>query len=265
MCCAYRCLATLEDGYGINLLPLATFAMEVYGDDECEGFEPKVDDDTTDISDKNRRLIARMHKAIAVLQFKLEAELIRRHPEWRMDDRLLLQHVDYNRGVLMLDGREYVMTSTNFPTVDPVDPYRLSSEEADLVCKLRHSFRVSDKLARHVKLLLSHGSMYGIYNSNLLFHASLPMNIDGSFRQVDIQGRLYKGRALMEKTEAMMRAAFNYDTSDDDRSYVTDFYWYLWCGPDSPLFDKSNGYFRALLPYRQDYFPRREGPLLRHA
>ena len=235
----YANLATLEDGYGINLLPLATFAMEVYGDDECEGFEPKVDDDTTDISDKNRRLIARMHKAIAVLQFKLEAELIRRHPEWRMDDRLLLQHVDYNRGVLMLDGREYVMTSTNFPTVDPVDPYRLSSEEADLVCKLRHSFRVSDKLARHVKLLLSLGSMYGIYNSNLLFHASLPMNIDGSFRQVDIQGRLYKGRALMEKTEAMMRAAFNYDTSDDDRSYVTDFYWYLWCGPDSPLFDKS--------------------------
>ena len=234
----YANLATIEDGYGINLVPLATFAMETYGNDECKGFEPRLDEGV-DMSEKNRMLIARMHKAIAVLQFKLEAAIISRHPEWGMEDRNLLHLIDFEKGVLRLNGKEYEMTTINFPTVDPDNPYALTPEEKDLVDKLRHSFRVSDKMARHMKLLLSHGSMYGVYNSNLLFHASMPLNEDGTLREVEIKGKKYKGHRLLDKIGTVMRAAFNYDSSPEDRRYATDFYWYLWCGPDSPLFDKS--------------------------
>ncbi len=234
----YANLATLEDGYGINLVPLATFAMETYRDDPCQGFEPKVDE-CVEISEKNRQLLTRMHKAIAVLQFKLEAAIINRHPEWHMDERNMLHLIDFNKGVLRLNGNEYEMNTAMFPTIDPAAPYRLTPEEEDLVSKLRHSFKVSDKLASHVKLLLSHGSMYGVYNSNLLFHASLPLNEDGSLREVEIEGARYKGRKLMDKVDSVMRAAFSYDSTKEALDFATDFYWYLWCGPDSPLFDKS--------------------------
>jgi len=234
----YANLATLEDGYGINLVPLATFAMETYRDDPCHGFEPKVDE-CVEISEKNRQLLTRMHKAIAILQFKLEAAVIKRHPEWHMDERNMLHLIDFKKGVLRLNGNEYEMNTTMFPTIDPADPYRLTPEEEDLVSKLRHSFKVSDKLASHVKLLLSHGSMYGVYNSNLLFHASMPLNEDGSLREVEIEGARYKGRKLMDKVDSVMRAAFSYDSTKEALDYATDFYWYLWCGPDSPLFDKS--------------------------
>lgn len=234
----YANLATIEDGYGINLVPLATFAMETYGDDSCEGFEPKVDEDT-ELSEKTCRLLTKMHKAIAVLQFKLEAAIIKRHPEWNMADRNMLHLIDFERGVLRLNGKECEMKTCHFPTINPDNPYELSPEEADLIAKLRHSFRVSDKLASHVKLLLSHGSMYGVYNSNLLFHASMPLNEDGSLRELEIDGVMYKGRKLMDKVDSVMRAAFNYDSSKETRDYAADFYWYLWCGPDSPLFDKS--------------------------
>lgn len=236
----YANLATLEDGYGINLVPLATFAMETYHDDECKGFEPKIDPSMEDeISDKSRLLIARMHKAIAILQFKLEARIIRDHPEWGMESRNMLHLIDFEKGVLRLNGREYEMTTTKFPTVDPADPYALTPEEQDLVDKLRHSFKVSDKLARHMKLLLSHGSMYGVYNSNLLFHASMPLNADGSLREVDIQGEKLKGRRLFDKIGTVLRSAFNFDSTDEERKYGVDYFWYLWCGQDSPLFDKS--------------------------
>lgn len=235
----YANLATLEDGYGINLLPLATFAMETYGDDPCEGFEPKGDGDNGELSEKSRNLIAKMHKAIAILQFKLEAALIEKHPEWNMADRNLLHQIDFERGALKMDGAEYEMKTVKFPTVDPANPYALTPEEKELADKLRHSFKVSDKLARHIKLLLSHGSMYGVYNSNLLFHASMPLNADGSLREVEVAGKKYKGRKLMDKIGGVMRAAFNYDSTQEDREYATDYYWYLWCGPDSPLFDKS--------------------------
>lgn len=235
----YANLATLEDGYGINLLPLATFAMENYADDDCRGFEPKVESDAAEFSGKTLRLMAQMHKAIAVLQFKLEAAMIARHPEWKMEDRNLLHCIDLDKGTITIDGKEYGMLTCTFPTVDPSDPYRLTDEEQELIDKLSHSFRMSDKLARHAKLLLSHGSMYGIYNSNLLFHASIPLNIDGSFRQVEIDGNTYSGRALMDKTESLMREAFNNDADEGRRRYARDFYWYMWCGPDSPLFDKA--------------------------
>lgn len=236
----YANLATLEDGYGINLLPLATFAMETYGDDDCAGFEPRIDPSMADdISDKTRTLIAKMHKAIAVLQFKLEAAIIGRHPEWKMENRNMLHLIDFDKGVLRMNGKEYELTTTKFPTVDPANPYALTPEEKDLVDKLRHSFRVSDKLARHMKVMLSHGAMYGVFNSNLLFHASMPLNADGSLREVEIKGQRYKGKKLLDKIGSVMRSAFNFDSTPEERDYGIDYFWYLWCGPDSPLFDKS--------------------------
>lgn len=234
----YGNLATLEDGYGINLVPLATFAMEVYGDDPCEGFEPHLSEDNQH-SEKTRRLIAKMHKAISILQFKLEAQLIDRRPEWGMEDRKLLGNIDFDRKVFTLNGKDYEMCDTNFPTVDPANPFALSPEEEELIHKLHHSFRVSDKLNKHIKCLLSHGCMYGVYNSNLLFHASMPLNADGSLKDVEINGKKYRGKELMKAIGSTMRAAFNYDSTPEDKSFARDYYWYLWCGPDSPLFDKS--------------------------
>lgn len=228
----YGNMATLEEGYGINLVPLATFAMETYADDPCTDFGPKVDE-------KTQRLWARMHKAISVVQFKLEGAMIGKHPEWKMDDRRLLEHIDKTRGVLSIDGVDYEMKDSYFPTLDPADPYALSTEERVLVDKLMHSFRMSTRLRKHVNCLLSSGCLFGVYNNNLLFHASVPLNADGSLKEVELLGERYSGRELFTRTGMLMREAFNADTPDDLREYAIDYYWYLWCGPDSLLFDKS--------------------------
>ena len=235
----YGNMATLEDGYGINLLPLATFAMEPYGDDPCKNFGPHLDAGDNTHNEKTQRLIAQMHKAISIIQFKLEAQLADRRPEWGMQDRKLFEHIDFDRKLFVLDGKEYEMKDCNFPTVDPENPYALTREEAELVDKLNHSFAVSDKLKKHIGCLFQHGCMYGVYNSNLLFHASMPLNADGSLKEVDLGGTKYKGRELMHRVGMLMRAAFNDDTPADEREFARDYYWYLWCGPDSPLFDKS--------------------------
>lgn len=235
----YGNMATIEDGYGINLVPLATFAMETYGDDECNGFGPRLDPEDTTHTEKTQRLIAKMHKAISIIQFKLEAALSDKYPEWGMQDRKLLGHIDFGRKVFTLDGTDYEMKDTHFPTVNPDDPYSLTTEEAELVKKLHHSFRISDKLRKHVQCLFSHGSMYGVYNSNLLFHASMPLNADGSLKEVELRGQRYKGSELFRRIGMVMRSAFNDDADAADREFARDYYWYLWCGPDSPLFDKS--------------------------
>lgn len=235
----YDNMATLEDGYGINLVPLATFAMEVYGDDPCKVFEPKVPADNTSLSIKNRRIIAKMHKAISVIQWKLEAALIARHPEWGMDDRNLLHRLDFENNTVNIDGKDYPMPDMNFPTVDPKAPYELSDEEAELVDKLVHSFLVSDKLRRHIDIFFSHGCMYSVSNSNLLFHASIPLNADGTLKEVEVMGEKYKGKDLLHKVGMLMRSAFNADTPAEIKDYARDYYFYIWCGPDSPLFDKS--------------------------
>lgn len=235
----YGNMATLEDGYGINLLPLATFAMETYGDDPCKNFGPHLDAGDNTHNEKAQRLIAQMHKAISIIQFKLEAQLADRRPEWGMQDRKLFEHIDFDRKLFVLDGKEYEMKDCNFPTVDPANPYALTREEVELVDKLNHSFAVSDKLKKHIGCLFQHGCMYGVYNSNLLFHASMPLNADGSLKEVDLGGTKYKGRELMHRVGMIMRAAFNDDTPADEREFARDYYWYLWCGPDSPLFDKS--------------------------
>ena len=235
----YGNMETLEDGYGINLVPLATFAMEVYGDDPCDVFSPKLSPGSSALTLKSRRLTAKMHKAIAVIQWKLEAELIRRHPEWHMDDRRLLHHIDFNNGTVNIDGESYKMLDSNFPTIDPADPYALTSEERELITKLVHSFQVSDKLKSHMHVFLSHGGIYTICNSNLLFHASVPLNEDGTLKEVEVKGEKLKGPDLLRRVESLMRTAFDPDAPGEAREYARDYYFYVWCGPDSPLFDKA--------------------------
>ena len=247
LCLRYANLSTIEE-YGINLVPLATFALEVYGDDPCEEFLPRLLPGN-EMDEKTRQLTAKMHKAIAVLQFKTEAQIFKRHPEWQMEDRCLFEHVDYSRGVCTMDGCEYEMGACHFPTIDPSEPNKLTDEEALLMQKLHHSFRISEKLHKHIRTMLSHGCMYAIHNSNLLFHASIPLNDDGSLKEVEIYpGKKYSGKDLMHNIGMLIRAAFQTNSASGElaaapeeypREYARDYFLYLWCGKDSPLFDKS--------------------------
>ena len=156
-----------------------------------------------------------------------------------MQDRKLLDAIDYGKGTVIVDGQEYELNDKDFPTIDPKNPYQLTPEEQELVKKLHHSFIVSPGLRKHVDRLLANGSLYGVYNSNLLFHASMPLNSDGSLKDVEVGGKMYRGKELYTQAERLMRAAFNEDSREDVREYAVDFYWYLWCGPNSPLFDKK--------------------------
>lgn len=235
----YGNLATLEDGYGINLLPLATFAMETYKNDPCTLFRVKKMSKEPTHDEKTEKLIAQMHKAITVIQFKEEAHIIDRRPEFEMEDRKLLHCIDKERGVCRIDGKEYEMSDVNFPTINPEDAYTLSKEEESLMEKLQHSFRTSDKLRRHIDCLLAHGCMYSISNSNLMFHASVPLNEDGTLKEVEIRGKKYKGIELMKKTGYIVREAFNSDCNEEEALFAIDYIWYLWCGKNSPLFDKD--------------------------
>ena len=236
----YANLTTLEEGYGINLVPLATFAMETYKDDPCAEFVPKISNGAHELDEKTMRLTAQMHKAIAVIQFKEEARIYERQPEWKMQNRELFKNIDYKKGRITLDGKTYDLLSSNFPTIDPENPNKLTPEEENLMHKLHHSFKVSEKLHKHIQLLLGHGCMYLIYNNNLLFHASVPLNEDGSLKEVEIfPGRSYSGRELLQHTGMMIRTALQSDSEEQMRDYARDYFLYLWCGPDSPLFDKS--------------------------
>ena len=236
----YANLTTLEEGYGINLVPLATFAMETYGDTACKEFVPKSSGESMKLDEKTMRLTALMHKAIAVIQFKVEAQLFEKYPHWQMADRAVLRHIDYTRGVITLDGKEYQLSSNEFPTIDPNNPLELTPEEKMLAKRLRHSFKVSEKLQRHVRLLLQHGCMYAIYNNNLLFHASVPLNDDATLKEVEVfPGQTLSGRKLMHNIGMLVRTAYQKDAEPEEREYAIDYFLYLWCGPDSPLFDKS--------------------------
>lgn len=236
----YTNLGTLEDGYGINLVPLATFAMETYGDDPCVEFQPSLSGGASNIDEKTIRLTALMHKAISIIQFKEEAKIYERHPEWGMNDREVLKFIDYKKGSIHLNDNDYPLLSSHFPTVNPDNPNALTPEEEALMDKLSHSFLVSEKLHKHVKMLLQHGCMYSIFNNNLLFHASVPINEDGSLKEVEIYpGRKYAGKDLMHFIGMMIRSAFQNDTEEKERKYAIDYFLYLWCGKESPLFDKS--------------------------
>ena len=232
-------LATLEDGYGINLLPLATFAMETYDNDECELFIPKTKFSDRKYDEKTIRLIAKMHKAISIIQYKLEGKTIRRRPEFEMDDRMLLHLIDKPKGTITIKGKTYPLRDKNFPTLDTHDPYDLSIEEEALMNRLKQSFEGSEKLKEHMRCLFLHGSMYLVCNSNLLYHASIPMNSDGTLKTVTIMGKTYKGKNLLDRVDHLIRTAYFKAGIQEEVDFALDYIWYLWCGKDSPLFDKS--------------------------
>ena len=239
LCLRYANLSTLEDGYGINLLPLATFAMEVYADDPCTVFTPKTTNMDGMYNEKTLRLITQMHKAIAIIQFKLEGAMIDQHPEFEMERRKLLHHIDFEKGLLELNGTMYEMRDVNLPTVDPADPYALSEDEAELMEKLYYSFMNSEKLKKHMRCLFTHGGMYLVCNSNLLYHASIPMNEDGTFKHVRIRNKEYWGKKLLDKVDQLIRTAYFSEGGDEEVAFAKDYLWYLWCGPDAPSFDKD--------------------------
>lgn len=232
-------IKTLEDGYAINMVPLATFAMEQYAGDPCEIYQPRVDEERTNFTEKDVRLIAQMHKAISVIEFKLSGQIAMAHPEWNMQDRCLMEFIDKERGVIEIDGKEYEMKDKLWPTLDPANPYALTPEENDVIERLRHSFMRSERLQSHVNCLLMRGGMFAIYNSNLMFHAAVPINEDGSMREVVFDGVPVKGKELLKKVERMARTAFDNDVDKATREKYADFFWYLWCGPESPLFGKA--------------------------
>jgi len=239
ICLRYGNLRILEEGYGINLLPLATFAMETYVNDPCDAFQPRLKFADDKHSTKSTHLISQMMKAISIIQFKLEADIIKRRPDFDMADRNLLHLVNYEKGTVMVYGKEYPMLDTNFPTVDPADPYRLTPEESELVQKLHRSFVNCDPLRRHMEFLLSDGSLYLVRNGNLMFHASMPLNENGSFKKVKIDGVEYFGKALLDKVDSLIRKAIYGEPGTPEHDFAVDYMWYIWCGPDSVAFDKA--------------------------
>ncbi|MCQ2521386.1 MAG: fructose-1,6-bisphosphatase [Lachnospiraceae bacterium] len=232
----YGNLDTLEEGYGINLIPLATFAMEVYKDTDCSRFKIKYN---TDYNTKDLDLDMRIHKAISILQFKLEGNIIMRRPEFGMDDRLLLNKINFDKGTITLDGKEYQMLDMDFPTIDPADPYKLTKEEEQLTQRLVQAFAHSEKLQKHVRFLYSKGAMYKVHNSNLLYHGCVPLAKDGSFASMKVDGKNYAGKALYDILESYARKGY-YSTNDrQEKKKGEDVLWYCWTGPFSPVFGKD--------------------------
>lgn len=232
----YGNLDLLEEGYGINMMPLATFAMRAYADDPCEQFVFKVAPSGTNNMEND--MIRKMHKAIAIIRFKLEGQTIKRWPEYGMDNRLLLEQIDYDNYTVMIDGKEYKLKDNYFPTIDPKDPYKLTDAENDVIMRLRSSFIHCEKLQNHVQLLLKKGSMYKAYNGNLLYHGCVPMNEDGTFAKVNIYGKEYSGKALFDILESYVRKAF-FSRDIEEKEKGMDIMWYIWTAPHSPLYGRE--------------------------
>ena len=236
-CIRYGNLALLEEGYGINMVPLATFAMDAYRDDPCEQFVLK-DATEEERNQKETEMNRKMHKAIAILRFKLEGQLIYKYPEWGMENRCLLHRIDYENKTVEIDGKIYPMLDTYFPTIDPDHPYELTEDELEVMNRLRSSFIHCEKLQRHVRLMLKKGSMYRIYNGNLLYHGCVPMNEDGSFAKVLIQGKEYSGKVLYDVLESFVRKAF-FSMDPKEKELGRDMIYYIWTAPNSPLYGRS--------------------------
>lgn len=231
----YGNLDILEDGYGINMLPLATFANDVYADDPCTVFRIK---GYQGYNKAENKLNMKMHKAISIIQFKLEGQLFRDHPEFHMQDRMLLDRIDYAKGTILLDGKEYELLDKNFPTVDPGDPYRLTDEEQSVMDRLQAAFMQCEKLSTHMNFLLTKGSLYLTYNNNLLYHGCLPLDENGRFTKVEVYGKYYSGRELYDELEKYVRKAF-FAVSEEERIKGRDIIYWIWCSPESPLFGKD--------------------------
>lgn len=237
ICSRYDNLDTLENGYGINIRPLSIFAMQKYQDDDCIKFLPKVYDYNKYI-DTDKKIISKIHKAISIIQFKLEGQIIKRHPEYKMNDRLLLDKIDYVNGKVRIGNKVYELNDKNFPTINRNDPYELSQEEQELIERLKESFMNSEKLKKHISFLYSKGSLYKIFNSNLLFHGCVPMEINGNFTEVEIMNRKLSGKDLFIFLDKMARRAFS-EREKNESDDFSDIMWFLWCSYNSPLFGKD--------------------------
>ncbi len=236
MSARYGNLDTLEEGYGINLIPLVTFAMENYKSSDCSCFKISYN---TSYNTKDLDIDTRMHKAIFIIQQKLEGQIIMRRPEFEMEDRMLLDKIDYKNKTVLVDGVTYAMKDTDFPTVDPKNPYELTSEEEQLMERLEQAFRKSEKLQKHVRFLYAKGSLYKAYNGNLLYHGCMPMDDDGNFKVVRIDNHSYKGKALYDVLESYARKGYYAVKDNAERKKGQDLIWYIWAGPNSPVFGKD--------------------------
>lgn len=232
----YGSLDTLEDGYGINLIPLATFALDTYSNTNCDTFSIKYN---TDYNTKDLSLDMKIHKAIAIMQFKLEGQVIMKHPEFLMDDRLLLDKIDYGKKTVMAYGKEYPMNDTDFPTIDPKNPYALTPDEEQVMERIRQAFLKCEKLQKHVRFLYSNGGLYKVYNSNLLYHGCMPMDGEGNFLSVDVDGKDYQGKQLYDILDNYARKGYYAKNDPAEMRKAQDYIWYIWAGPNSPVFGKD--------------------------
>lgn len=236
----YNNLEVIEIGYGISLRPLALFANEVYRDTDTSCFQVKQNGDQSEYSAKDLALSARMHKAIVMIQFKLEGQILKRRPEFGMEDRLLLDKMDLEKGTVRIGGAEYPLADTDFPTFNPEDPYALSPEEAEVMEQLKTAFLRSEKLQRHVRFLYSKGGLYRCYNGNLLFHGCIPMDEEGNFLKFNIGCRGLSGKEFMDHADAVARQGYYAEQGTPERQFGRDFLWFLWCGRNSPLFGRDH-------------------------
>lgn len=235
-CARYNNIGILEDSYGINIRPLSTFAIETYKDDDCLNFMPKVFDDNK-YDNRDKSTIAKIHKAITIIQFKLEGQLIQKHPEYHLENRLLLDKMNLKKGYVILDGKKYDLNDTNFPTLNPDDVYQLTEEENEVVERLCESFKHSQKLNEHMDFLYQKGELYTIFNSNLLFHACVPMEENGDFKEVEFLGRKVSGKEYFDLVnETIKKVYFSGNNRSED---LVDIMWFLWISPNSPFFGKS--------------------------
>lgn len=233
----YGNLDILEDGYGINMLPLAALALNQYRNDPCSLFKTK-DVEGSVLTEEEDSLNRKMHKAIAIIQFKLEGQLFHRHPEFQMEDRCLLEKINYDKGTIYLDGKEYPLLDHNFPTIDPKDPYRLTEEEEYVMDRMQTAFLQCDKLQTHMQFLLNKGSLYKVYNNNLLYHGCIPLDESGRFMKVNVYGHEFSGKPLYDELEKYVRRAF-FAVDEEERQKGRDIMYWIWSSPKSPLFGKN--------------------------
>ena len=237
ICARYNNLDILEDGYGINIRPLTEFAMEEYSKENGDIFKPQNSEKIENKADID--LLTKIQKAVAIIQFKLEAEVIKRNPEFNMEDRLLLDKINYETYEIKIGGKTYKLKDTYFPTIDPKDPYKLTEKELNVVNKLVKGFENSEKLQEHIKFLYAKGNIYKVYNDNLLIHGCIPMDSEGNFISGTIKGEHLKGKKYLDYIERIARQGYFEDKNSEDKKYGEDYLWYLWCGANSPIFCKN--------------------------
>lgn len=237
ICARYNNLDILEEGYGINIRTITEFAMEEYGDKNSVIFKPKNVDEKN--SQFDQIIMEKTQQAAAIIQFKLEGAIIKKHPEYEMDDRLLLDKINYKKGKIYINGKTYDLVEDYFPTINPNNPYELSMKEKDVVKKLVKSFKNSEKLQRHIQFLYSKGNIYKVFNDNLLIHGCVPMDSAGEFVKVNINGKELKGKEYLDYVEKIARQGYFEPEGSEKRENGKDFLWYLWCGKNSPIFCKD--------------------------